>query len=125
MGYRYIPNCLWKFRRSKESAAGFPPSRALDQFGEVELKSVEEHGVASCRRLEDNGMASVSQPNPYHCGKCGTANIVAAPVLYQQGTHIHSTRFHSGTTQSFSAQTVKPPRPRGYIRPFLVWGPAI
>ena len=52
----------------------------------------------------DNGMASVSQLNPYHCDQCGTANIVAAPVLYQQGTHTHtySTKFDSGTTQSFS-----------------------
>ena len=70
-------------------------------------------------------MATVSQLNPYHCDQCGTANIVAAPVLYQQGTHTYSTRFHSGTTQSFSAQAATPPRPRGYLRPFLVWGPAI
>ena len=70
-------------------------------------------------------MASVSQLNPYQCDQCGTANIVAAPVLYQQGTHTYSTRFHSGTTQSFSAQAATPPRPRGYLRPFLVWGPAI
>ncbi len=70
-------------------------------------------------------MGSVSQLNSYQCDQCGTANIVAAPVLYQQGTHTYSTRFHSGTTQSFSAQAVSPPRPRGYLRPFLVWGPAI
>ncbi len=75
--------------------------------------SVEEPGVASCRQLMDNGMASVSQLNPYQCDQCGTANIVAAPVLYQQGTHTYSTRFHSGTTQSFSAQAVTPPRVRG------------
>ena len=58
-------------------------------------------------------MASVSQLNPYQCDQCGTANIVAAPVLYQQGTHTYSTRFHSGTTQSFSAQAVTPPRVSG------------
>jgi hypothetical protein len=73
----------------------------------------------------DNGMASVSQLNPYQCDQCGTANVVAAPVLYQQGTHTYSTRFHSGTTQSFSAQAFTPPRPRGYLRPFLLWGPPI
>ena len=67
-------------------------------------------------------MASVSQLNPYHCDQCGTANIVAAPVLYQQGTHTYSTRFHSGTTQSFSAQAAAPPDPRGYGRPLLLWG---
>ena len=33
-------------------------------------------------------MASVSQLNPYQCDQCGTTNIVAAPVLYQQG-HAH------------------------------------
>jgi hypothetical protein len=87
--------------------------------------SVEEPGVASCRQLMDNGMASVSQLNPYQCDQCGTANIVAAPVLYQQGTHTYSTRFHSGTTQSFFAQAVTPPRVRGFLRPFLVWGPAV
>ena len=87
--------------------------------------SIEEPGVASCRLVRDNPMASVSQQNPYQCEQCGTANIVAAPVLYQQGTHTYSTRFHSGTTQSFSAQAVSPPRPWGYLRPFLVWGPAL
>jgi hypothetical protein len=70
----------------------------------------------------DNGMASVSQLNPYHCDQCGTANIVAAPVLYQQGTHTYSTRFYSGETQSFSAQAVKPPVLRRYTRPLFLWG---
>ena len=67
-------------------------------------------------------MASVSQLNPYQCDQCGTANIVAAPVLYQQGTHTYSTRFHSGTTQSFSAQAVAPPRPRGISPAFSCFG---
>jgi hypothetical protein len=70
-------------------------------------------------------MASDSQLNPYLCEQCGTGNIVAAPVHYQQGTHTYSTRFHSGTTQSFSAQAAAPPRLRGYIRPFLLWSPLI
>ena len=35
-------------------------------------------------------MASVSQLNLYQCDQCGTANIVAAPVLYQQGTRAYS-----------------------------------
>ncbi len=73
-------------------------------------------------RLGTTKMASVSQPNPYQCDQCGTTNIVAAPVLYQQGTHTYSTRFHSGTTQSFSAQAAAPPDPRGYGRPLLFWG---
>jgi len=41
-------------------------------------------------------MASVSQLNPYQCDQCGTANIVAAPVLYQQGTRAYSGTFSSG-----------------------------
>jgi hypothetical protein len=70
-------------------------------------------------------MASVSQFNPYQCDQCGTANIVAVPVLYEQGTRAYSGRFHSGTIQSYSAQAVTPPLPRGYLRPLLVWGPVI
>jgi hypothetical protein len=87
--------------------------------------AIEELGVVRYRLLRDNGMASVSQLNPFYCDQCGTANIVAAPVLYQQGTHSYSTRFHSGTTQSFSAKSVTPPRPRGYLLPFIVWGPPL
>ena len=70
-------------------------------------------------------MASVLQPNPYQCDQCGTTNIVAAPVLYQQGTRIFSGIFNSGTSQSYSAQTAAPPHPRSYIRPVLLWGPVI
>jgi hypothetical protein len=68
-------------------------------------------------------MASEPQFNPYLCDQCGTANIVAAPVLYQQETRTYSGTFYSGTTQSHSAQAVAPPNARGYIRPFLLWGP--
>jgi hypothetical protein len=68
-------------------------------------------------------MASVSQFSPYQCDQCGTANIVAAPVVYQQGTRTYSGTFNSGTTQSYSAQAVTPPLRLGYVRPFLLWGP--
>jgi hypothetical protein len=67
-------------------------------------------------------MASVLQLNPYQCDQCGTTNIVAAPVLYQQGTRTFSGIFNSGTSQSYSAQAVAPPNPRGYARPLLLWG---
>jgi hypothetical protein len=67
-------------------------------------------------------MASVSQFNPYRCDQCGAANIVAAPLLYKQGTRTYSGPFHSGISQSFSAQTAAPPNPRGYGRPLLLWG---
>jgi hypothetical protein len=70
-------------------------------------------------------MASVSQLNLYECDQCGTANIVAAPVLYQQGTRAYSGTFNSGTSQSYSAQAAAPPSPRGYGRPLLLWGPVI
>ena len=70
-------------------------------------------------------MASVSQLNPYQCDQCGTTNIVAAPVLYQQGTRAYSGTFSSGTSQSNSAQATAPPSPRGYGRPLLLWGPVI
>ena len=67
-------------------------------------------------------MASAPQLNPYQCDQCGTANIVAASVLFQQGTRAYSGRFNSGTTQSYSAQAVAPPSPHGYGRPLLLWG---
>jgi hypothetical protein len=106
-----------------DSASAF---RRAKSIWKIRAKiSIEEPGVASCRQVTDNGMASVSQLNPYQCDQCGTANIVAAPVLYQQGTHTYSTRFYSGTTQSFSARAATPPRPKGYMWPLLVWGPAI
>jgi hypothetical protein len=70
-------------------------------------------------------MASVQQQHPYECDQCGTPEIVAVPVLYQQGTRTFSGRFNHGTSQSYSAQAAAPPRPRGYTRPLLLWGPAI
>jgi hypothetical protein len=84
--------------------------------------SIEGAGVASCRQVRDNGMATVSQLNPYRCDHCGTANIVAAPVLYGQGTRTYSGTFNSGTSQSYSAQVVAPPNPRGCSRTLLLWG---
>ncbi len=67
-------------------------------------------------------MASTSRLNPYQCDQCGTTNIVAAPLLYEQGTRSYSGPFHSGTSQSYSAQAVAPPDPRGYGRSLLLWG---
>lgn len=32
-------------------------------------------------------MGTVLEQTPYQCDQCGATNIVAAPVLYQQGTH--------------------------------------
>ena len=67
-------------------------------------------------------MTSESQLNPYRCDQCGAANVVAAPVLYQEGTRAYSGVFYSGVTQSYAAQAVAPPDRRRYLRPILLWG---
>jgi DNA-directed RNA polymerase subunit RPC12/RpoP len=64
----------------------------------------------------------VEQQTPYQCDRCGAMNVVAAPLVYQQGTHAYSTRFSSGTTQSFSAQAATPPDTRRYGRSLVFWG---
>lgn len=81
--------------------------------------------MQGCRQVGDHGMASVSQQNSYQCDQCGTANIVAAPLLYEQGTRAYSGPFHSGVSQSYSAQAAAPPNPRGYRRALLLWGTPI
>ena len=42
--------------------------------------------------------------------------MVAAPILYQQGTRTFSGIFNHGVSQSVSAQAMAPPRRRGYVR---------
>jgi hypothetical protein len=110
----------------EEMRAAPQPCRRCSSISTNRAKiSIEEPGVARCRQVRENAMASVLQPNPYQCDQCGTANIVAAPVLYQQGTRTFSGIFNSGTSQSYSAQAVEPPCSRGYFRPFILWGSAI
>jgi len=65
----------------------------------------------------------LEQQTPYQCDRCGATNVVAAPLVYQQGTHTYSNRFSRTTSQSASAQAAAPPRPRSFLRPILVWGP--
>ena len=55
-------------------------------------------------------MGDVVEQTLYKCDRCGATNIVAAPVVYQQGTHTYSNRFNSGTSQTFSAQAAAPPK---------------
>ena len=113
-----------RFRGSERSRPRLRSFWSVGSIWENRAKiSIEETGVASCRQVRDNGMASVSQLNPYQCDQCGTTNIVAAPVLYQQGTRAYSGTFNSGTSQSYSAQAAAPPRPRGYGRPFFFGDP--
>ncbi len=66
-------------------------------------------------------MATLSQPNPYRCDQCGTGEIVAVPLLYQQGTRTFSSTLIHGISQSYSAQLAAPPRRRGYIVPSVLW----
>ena len=70
-------------------------------------------------------MGRVLEQTPYQCNRCGAASVVAAPLIYQRGTHTYSTRLGYGTTQSFSARAWRPPQPHGYVRPLLMWGTAI
>src|SRR5947209_1446144 len=75
-----------------------------------------------CRKLSpvrDDEMGTALQQTDYQCDQCGATNIVAASVIYSQGTHSFSRRFSAGTTQSSSARAAAPPRARGYFRPFL------
>jgi hypothetical protein len=108
----------------KKVGSGIAP--ALSIWARKALESGFKELVSQVvARTGDNEMGIVLEQTPYQCDQCGATNIIAAPVMYQQGTHTYSTRFSSGTTQSFSAHAVAPPRPRGYVRTLLLWGPAI
>jgi len=72
--------------------------------------------------VRDDEMGTVLQQTPFQCDQCGATNVVAAPIVYQQGTHTYSNRFRSGTSQSFAAKQASPPDPRGYGRPLALWG---
>jgi hypothetical protein len=72
--------------------------------------------------VRDDVMGTVLQQTIYHCEQCGGTNIVAAPVVFREGTHTYTRRLSTETNQSFSALVAAPPRPRGYLRPFLIWG---
>jgi len=67
-------------------------------------------------------MAATGQQIAYRCDQCGSPELVALPLLYEQGTRSFSGRFTSGVSQSFSAKAASPPKPRGYLRACLVWG---
>ncbi len=70
-------------------------------------------------------MATSVQQHLYQCDQCGTSEIVAIPILYQQGTRTFSGIFNHGTSQSASAQAVAPPRLRGYLGQIFIWGFAV
>jgi predicted RNA-binding Zn-ribbon protein involved in translation (DUF1610 family) len=70
-------------------------------------------------------MAAAGQEMAYRCEQCGSSEIVALSLLYEQGTRSFSGRFTSGVSQSFTAKTASPPFPRNYGRAFFGWGFAI
>ncbi len=57
-------------------------------------------------------MATTGQQTAYWCDQCGSPEIVALSLLYEQGTRNFSGRFTSGVSQSYSAKAASPPRPR-------------
>jgi len=67
-------------------------------------------------------MAVAKQQLSYQCDQCGSPNIVALPVLHEQGTRTYSSPTNWGLSQSHSAQGAAPPHRKGYGGPFLLWG---
>lgn len=67
-------------------------------------------------------MESVRQSNSYQCDRCGSTNVVAASLVYEQGTRTYSGTFNSGISKSQAAVAAEPPNPRGYARPLFLWG---
>ncbi len=67
-------------------------------------------------------MVAAGQQTAYRCDQCGSPEIIALSLLYEQGTRSFSGRFTSGISQSYSAKAASPPRPRGYLRACLGWG---
>lgn len=70
-------------------------------------------------------MAATGQAMAYRCEQCGSPEIVALSLLYEQGTRSFSGRFTSGVSQSFTAKVASPPSPRNYVRALFGWGFAI
>lgn len=70
-------------------------------------------------------MATIGQQMAYRCDQCGSPELVALSLLYEQGTRSFSGHFTSGVSQSFTAKAASPPTPRNYGRAFFGWGFAI
>ena len=67
-------------------------------------------------------MAVAKQQPSYQCDQCGSPDIVALSVLYEQGTRTYFSPTYWGKSQTYSAQGAAPPRRKGYGGPFLIWG---
>ena len=70
-------------------------------------------------------MAATGQEIAYRCDQCGSPELVALSLLYEQGTRSFSGRFTSGVSQSVTAKSASPPSPRNYGRAFFGWGFAV
>ena len=85
---------------------------------------MEEFGI--CRgQIRRGTMAATGQQIAYRCDQCGSPELVALSLLYEQGTRSFSGRFTSGVSQSFTAKAASPPSPRNHVRPLFGWGFAI
>ena len=100
-------------------------SVAAKGLGFVSVRIIWNPSSRDAARFRGNKMATAPQLNPYRCEQCGTPDIVAVPLLYQQGTRTYSSSFGWGSSQSHSARAASPPHPRSYMRPLLSWGFAI
>ena len=67
-------------------------------------------------------MVTTGQQTAYRCEQCGSPEIVALSLLFEQGTRSFSGRFTSGVSQSFTAKVASPPSPRNYVRALFGWG---
>lgn len=70
-------------------------------------------------------MAATGQEIAYRCDQCGSPELVALSLLYEQGTRSFSGRFTSGVSQSFTAKAAAPPTPKRYFRPLILWSPVV
>jgi hypothetical protein len=66
-------------------------------------------------------MATLTVQQVFQCDQCGNPDIVAVPLLYQEGTRTFSGIFSRGVSQSVAAQALAPPRRRSYARRLLPW----
>lgn len=94
----------------------------LAPLGSPGLESHSESPVPQAVTRSGPAMEAVRQNNSYQCDRCGSTNVVAAPVIYEQGTRRYSGTFNSGISKSQAAIGAAPPDTRSYRRPLLMWG---
>jgi len=111
---------IWE--RKSTAASALSHWLGLIQRAKISVSAFESLASQNVAGFRDNEMAALAQQNPYRCDQCGNPNIVAVPLLYQQETRTYSNIFAWGSSQSATAQAAAPPRPRGRILPFVLWG---